>query len=61
MPRKHDESYKLLFSQPVAVEELVRDFLGEGFAADLDFETLKAMPTEHLGGGMVRRQGDLLW
>ena len=44
MPRKHDESYKLLFSQPVAVEELVRDVLGEGFAADLDFETSSCLP-----------------
>lgn len=61
MPRKHDESYKLLFSQPVAVEELVRGFLGEELAAGLDFETLEPMPAEHLSEGMARRQGDLLW
>ena len=61
MPRKHDESYKLLFSQPVAVEELVRGFLGEELAAGLDFKTLEPTPTEYLSEGMARRQGDLLW
>ena len=32
MARKHDETYKLIFSQRAAVEELVRNFVGEDMA-----------------------------
>ena len=61
MARKHDETYKLIFSQRAAVEELVRYFVAEDLAAELDFDTLKALPTDRISGGLVQRQMDLLW
>ena len=61
MARKHDETYKLIFSQRAAVEELVRNFMGEDLADELDFDTLRALPTDRISGGLVQRQVDLLW
>lgn len=61
MARKHDETYKLIFSQRAAVEELVRHFVGEELADELDFDTLEALPTDRISGGLVQRQVDLLW
>ena len=61
MARKHDETYKLIFSQRAAVEELVRNFVGEDLADELDFDTLRALPTDRISGGLVQRQVDLLW
>ena len=61
MARKHDETYKLIFSQRAAVEELVRNFVGEDLADELDFETLEALPTDRISGGLAMRRVDLLW
>ena len=61
MARKHDETYKLIFSQRAAVEELVRNFVGEDLTGELDFDTLEALPTDRISGGLVQRQVDLLW
>ena len=60
MARKHDETYKLIFSQRAAVEELVRNFVGKGLADELDFDTLDPLPTDRISGGLVQRQMDLL-
>ncbi|MXX72295.1 MAG: hypothetical protein F4205_01565 [Gemmatimonadetes bacterium] len=43
LARKHDETYKLIFSQRAAIEELVRNFVGEGVADELDFDTLEEL------------------
>ena len=61
MARKHDETYKLIFSQRAAVEELVCNFVGEDLGDELDFDTLEALPTDRISGGLVQRQVDLLW
>ena len=61
LARKHDETYKLIFSQRAAVEELVRNFVGEDLADELDFDTLEALPTDRISGSQVKRQLDLLW
>ena len=60
MARKHDETYKLIFSQRAAVEELIRHFVGEGLADELDFDMLDPLPTDRISGGLVQRQTDLL-
>ena len=36
LARKHDETYKLIFSQRAAVEELIRNFVGKGLADERD-------------------------
>ncbi|MDE2984922.1 MAG: Rpn family recombination-promoting nuclease/putative transposase [Gemmatimonadota bacterium] len=61
MARKHDETYKLIFSQRAAVEEVVCNFVGEDLGDELDFDTLEALPTDRISGGLVQRQVDLLW
>lgn len=61
MARRHDETYKLLFSQPGAVEDLVRSFVGGDLGEELDFDTLDAMPSDLVSDDLVRRQADLLW
>ena len=61
MARKHDETYKLIFSQRAAIEEMVRDSVSKELADELDFNTLKALPTNRISGGLVQRQLDLLW
>ena len=58
MARKHDETYKLIFSQRAAVEEMVRHFVGGDLADELDFDTLEALPTDRISGGLVQRQAD---
>ena len=60
MARKHDETYKLIFSQRAAVEELIRNFVGKGLADELDFDTLEPLPTNRISGGLVQRLLDLL-
>jgi len=61
LARKHDETYKLIFSQRAAVEDLVRNFVGEDLAGELDFDTLEALPTNRISRGLVQRHVDLLW
>ena len=61
MARKHDETYKLIFSQRAAVEELIRHFVGKGLADELDFDTLEALPTDRISDGLVQRRLDLLY
>ena len=60
MARKHDETYKLIFSQRAAVEELIRNFVGKRLADELDFDTLEPLPTNRISGGLVQRLLDLL-
>ena len=61
MARKHDETYKLIFSQRAAVEDLVRNFVGGRLADELDFDTLAPLPTDRISGGLVQRRSDLLY
>lgn len=58
--RKHDETYKLLFSQPQTVEDLVGKCLPR-WALHLDFGTLEKLSPEQVGPGLARRHADLLW
>ena len=44
----HDHSYKLLFSHPEMVADLLRGFVREDWVNELDFATL-----ERVGGGYV--------
>ena len=61
MSRRHDQSYKLLFSIPLAVEQLIRHFLDTDLADELDFERVEILATERIAAGLVRSHADLLW
>ena len=57
----HDSSYKKFFSRADMVESLVRDFISEELAQELDFTTLKLMPTAFQKHGQTERRSDLIW
>ena len=59
--RRHDQSYKLLFSIPLAIDQLTRHFLDAGLADELDFQRVEILATERIGAGLVRSHADLLW
>ena len=60
-PRRHDQTYKLLFAQPEAARSLVRDVLARDWSDELDLETLTRLPTEHVDAGLRRSMGDMAW
>lgn len=57
----HDPVYKLLFSEPRMVEDLLRAFVPGAWTDALDFSTLDKQPAEYLGENLRRRLGDMLW
>ena len=61
MSRRHDQSYKLLFSLPLAVQHLIRGFTIGILADELDFERTENLATERTTSGLIRSQADLLW
>ena len=58
-----DSLYHRLFSHPRMVEELVREFVPEALAADLDFSGLQRVNPKFHGGRRVsrRRESDVIW
>lgn len=59
--RPHDRSYRLLFSQPRMVEELVRGFAGETWIEQLDFSTLERVNASYVSDTLKEREGDVVW
>lgn len=57
----HDRGYKLLFSHPTAVEELLRGFLQEDWSERLDFSTLERVSNSFVSEDLRERHGDLIW
>ena len=57
----HDAAYKLLFSHPRMVADLLREFMPGGWTRALDFITLEKLPAEYVGDDLRRRLGDMLW
>ena len=60
-PRRHDQTYKLLFSHALAAADLIRDFAAKGWSRTLDLATLEPFPTESVGPELQRRLGDCAW
>lgn len=66
MPEQHDKAYRLLFSFPQMVEELIHQLLGGDWTERLDFATLekvseRSVGSKSLGGRTFRREKDLVW
>ena len=59
--RPYDPSYRLLFSQPRMVEELVRGFAGEPWIEQLDFSTLERVNASYVSDTLKEREGDVVW
>ena len=59
--RRHDQTYKLLFSHAPAAADLIRDFAAKGWSRALDLATLEPFPTESVSPDLRRRLGDCAW
>ena len=56
-----DTAYKRLFAEPRIVRDLLLRFVMPGWTARLDFSTLQALPTEHIGDNLKTRRKDIVW
>jgi Putative transposase, YhgA-like/Domain of unknown function (DUF4351) len=61
VPHPHDRGYRLLFSHPEFVEDLLRGFVREPWVEELDFSSLERLPEAYVSYGLDDRHGDLVW
>ena len=57
----HDPAYKLLFSRPRMVRDLLDGFAARGWSEALDFDTLAPLPAAFVSEDLQRRRSDLVW
>ena len=57
----HDESYKLLFSHPEMVADLLRGFVPHRWVKELDFSTLEKLNASYVTDELRHRHDDLVW
>ena len=57
----HDPAYKLLFSRPRMVRDLLDGFAARSWSDALDFDTLVPLPAGFVGEDLRQRHGDLVW
>jgi predicted transposase/invertase (TIGR01784 family) len=58
---EQDSGYKLLFSHPEMVEDLIRGFVHEEWVRDLDFSTLEKVPGNYVAPNLMPRESDVVW
>ncbi|MDD2845004.1 MAG: Rpn family recombination-promoting nuclease/putative transposase [Rhodoferax sp.] len=61
MPADHDASYKLLFSSPELVRDLVLGFIPDEWLHSLDYRTLEKMPGSYVTDDLRHRADDVVW
>ena len=57
----HDPAYKLIFSRPRMVRDLLDGFAARGWSDALDFDTLAPLPASFVSRDLQQRHGDLVW
>ena len=57
----HDQSYKLLFSHPEMVADLLRGFVREDWGQHLDFESLEKVVGTYVADDLRGREDDVIW
>ena len=57
----HDPSYKLLFSHPQMVRDLLLGFIDEPWVGELDFDTLEQVSGSYVTDDLRDREDDILW
>lgn len=57
----HDHGYKLLFSEPDMVRDLLRGFVHEAWVAELDFDTLERVAGSFVSEHLRERETDVIW
>jgi len=58
---EHDGGYRLLFSHPEMVADLLRDFIPEDWVSDIDLSTLEQVPGDYVTPGLSSRESDIVW
>jgi len=57
----HDHSYKLLFSHPEMVADLIRGFVREEWVDHLDFSSLEKVSGSYIADDLREREDDVIW
>ncbi len=58
---QHDESYKLLFSHPQMVQDLLTGFVPEEWVHEVDFGTLEKVSGSFVADDLRDREDDVIW
>lgn len=58
---KHDEAYKLLFSHPEVVRDLILGFVPDAWLGGLDYGTLEKVPVNFVTDRFRHREADVIW
>ncbi|MYG13866.1 MAG: Rpn family recombination-promoting nuclease/putative transposase [Gammaproteobacteria bacterium] len=61
LPEGHDRAAKRLLGDARVMADALRAFVPGNWVADLDLDTLRPLPAEHVNAELRRRRGDLLW
>ncbi len=57
----YDHSYKLLFSEPAMIKDLLTGFFDHDWVHELDFETLRRLNKEYIDENLRERASDIVW
>ncbi|MCV6588513.1 MAG: Rpn family recombination-promoting nuclease/putative transposase [Marinobacterium sp.] len=57
----HDNSYKLLFSHPEMVRDLLTGFVKQDWVSQLDFSTLEKVSGSYISDELRDREDDIIW
>jgi predicted transposase YdaD len=58
---KHDHTYKILFSHPRMVRDLLDGFVSGDWRAQLDFDTLQRVSDNYVSDDLRARADDIVW
>ncbi|MCZ0944470.1 MAG: Rpn family recombination-promoting nuclease/putative transposase [Gammaproteobacteria bacterium] len=61
LPEGHDRAAKRLLGDVRTMADALRAFVPGSWVAELDLDTLRPLPAEHVNAELWRRRGDLLW
>ena len=57
----HDNSYKLLFSHPEMVADLLKGFVKEPWVGQCDFTSLEKVSGSYVADDLRDREDDIIW
>ncbi len=61
MNASHDQAYKLLFSEPELIIDLLRGFVDQEWVKELDFQTLEKVSGSFISDDLRSREDDVIW
>ena len=61
MANEHDTGYKLLFSHPEMVRDLILGFVPDEWLHSLDYATLEKVPGSYVSDDLQHRADDVVW